>query len=207
MIWIRLFGSSIKSVKDLKGKKVGVTIGSTGHILLIKLLESAGLTTKNINVINLQPPDIKTSLASKNVDAAVTWEPFVSNTEIDGTAHQIADGKNLRLDTNLIIARNSFAQRYPDIVKRILKVYEKSQKWVQSNPDEAKNIVAQDIKMQKNVLDKAFPKENFDIKFTDTVTKSLIDTETILRKNKTIRKDVDINDLIDKSYLNGIGIN
>ncbi|MEA5008281.1 aliphatic sulfonate ABC transporter substrate-binding protein [Clostridium tyrobutyricum] len=200
-------GSSIKSVKDLKGKKVGVTIGSTGHILLIKLLESAGLTTKNINVINLQPPDIKTSLASKNVDAAVTWEPFVSNTEIDGTAHQIADGKNLRLDTNLIIARNSFAQRYPDIVKRILKVYEKSQKWVQSNPDEAKNIVAQDIKMQKNVLDKAFPKENFDIKFTDTVTKSLIDTDTILRKNKTIRKDVDINDLIDKSYLNGIGIN
>lgn len=198
--------SPINSVKDIKGEKVGVTVGSTAHILLIKFLESAGLTTNDINLVNLQPADIKTSLASKNIDAAVTWEPFVSNSIVDGTARSIADGKNLRIDSNLIIATSSFAKQYPDTVKRILKVYEKAQKWIQNNPDEAKQIVADDIKMQKNVLDVAFPRGDYNIKFTDEIINSVKETATVLRKNNTIRKDVDINDLIDESYLKSIGV-
>lgn len=197
--------SSIKEVKDIKGKKVGVTIGSTGHILLLRYLESAGLTTKDVSIVNLQPAEIKTSLASKNIDAAVTWEPYVSSIEVEGIGTQIADGTNLRFDTNLIIATNEFAQKYPDIVKRILKIYDKSENWVKSNQDAAIDLVAKDIKMNKEVLVKAFPKEIYDIRLTDKVTNAVSDTIKTLKNNNTIKTEVKVEDLIDNSYLKSIG--
>ncbi|MBC2582713.1 aliphatic sulfonate ABC transporter substrate-binding protein [Clostridium sp. DJ247] len=198
--------SNIKEPKDIKGKKVGVTVGSTGHTLLLKYLETSGLKQSDIKLVNLQPADIKTSLASKNIDAAVTWEPFVSAAEFEGSAHQIADGTNLKYDVNFIVVTNSFAKKYPDIVKRVLKIYDKSEKWVKANPDKAIELVSKDIGMKKEVLAKALPKENFDIRITDKITESASSTIKVLRANNTIRKDVNLNDLIDTSYLKDAGI-
>lgn len=199
-------GSDIKSPEDLKGKKVGFTVGSTGHRLLYLYLQSVGLTPKDIKEVNLQPADIKTALASKNIDAAVTWEPWISTVEFEGIGHQIADATNLKFNSNFIIVTNSFAKKYPEIVKRIVKIYERAEKWTNENPDKAVDLVAKDTGMKKEVLSKAMKKEHFDIRLTDEVIKSASDTIKTLRETNTIRKDVNINDLIDNSYLKSVGV-
>ena len=65
----------IKSVKDLKGKKVGVEIGFVGHLLLLNALEKAGLTEKDVELVNVPTNETPQVLASGDVDAIVAWQP------------------------------------------------------------------------------------------------------------------------------------
>lgn len=198
--------SNIKSAEDLKGKKVAVTVGSSAHILLNKYLEAAGLKERDIQLVNLKPTDIKTSFTSKVIDAAIVWEPYASSIEVENTAYKIADGTNLKYEVNLILANNSFAQENPDIVKRLLKVYEKAENWVKANPDETVDIISNELQLTKDVAAKGLAKEDFDITLNDEAVKSLTSTIETLRQNNTIRKDVEIDDLIDKTYLEAAGI-
>lgn len=200
-------GSNIKSAKDLKGKKVAVTVGSSAHMLLNRYLASAGLKQSDIQLVNLQPTDIKTSFTSKDIDAAIVWEPYASSIEAENTAYKIGDGTNFKYEVNLILVNNSFAKENPAIIKRLLKVYEKSEKWVKANPDKTADIISKELKLTKAVAAKGLAKEDLDITLNDEVVKSLTSTIKTLRQNKTIRKDVNINDLIDKTYLKSAGIN
>ena len=65
----------IKSIKDLKGKKVGVEVGLVGHLLLLKGLESVGLTEDDITLVNMPTDQAAQTLASGDVDAIVAWQP------------------------------------------------------------------------------------------------------------------------------------
>lgn len=68
-------GSGIKSIKDLKGKKVGVTFASTGDLYLRTILEKNGITTRDYKRINTRPPSLVSVLDTGGVDAIVAWEP------------------------------------------------------------------------------------------------------------------------------------
>ena len=68
--------SGINTVADLKGKKVGVTFGSTGDLWLLAALKEAGLEANDVDRINTRPPSLVSVLDTGGVDAIVGWEPF-----------------------------------------------------------------------------------------------------------------------------------
>lgn len=68
--------SGINSVADLKGKKVGVTFGSTGDLWLLQALKEVGLGRNDIDRINTRPPSLVSVIDTGGVDAIVAWEPF-----------------------------------------------------------------------------------------------------------------------------------
>ena len=70
--------NEIKTLADLKGKKVAFENGSPSHLLLSYLLDQQGLTTKDLVEVNLPAPDAGASFVSGSVEAAVTWEPWLS---------------------------------------------------------------------------------------------------------------------------------
>lgn len=72
--------SGVSKFEDLKGKKVGVTFGSTGDVYLIAALKRAGMTTNDINRINTRPPSLTSVVDTGGVDAIVAWEPFIVRT-------------------------------------------------------------------------------------------------------------------------------
>lgn len=198
--------SGVKSIADLKGKKVGVTIGSVGHQLLYILLDSAGLKPSDIQILNLQPADIKSSLASKSIDAAVTWDPIATQIVNDGIANLITDGEKYKLSVNVIIANSDFLKEHSDVAERLLKVLDKAQKWIDSNKDEALQIVSKDSGFSVDVLKPGFDKTDRSLKFTDEAIKSVKETSKYLYDNKVIKKELNVDDLIDKTYLNNAGI-
>ena len=198
--------SGVKSINDLKGKKVGVTIGSVGHQLLYILLDAAGLKSSDIEVLNLQPADIKSSLASKNIDAAVTWDPIATQIVNEGIAQLITDGEKYKLSANVIIANSDFLKQHGDVAERLIKVLDKTQKWIEENKQEALEIVSKDSGFSVDVLKPSFDKTDRNIKFSDEAIKSIKDTAKYLYDNKVIQKEVNVDDLIDKTYLNNAGI-
>lgn len=67
--------SGIKSIKDLKGKKIGVTFGTTGDLYLQEVLKRAGMSKTDLKRINVRPPSQVSTLDTGGVDAVVAWEP------------------------------------------------------------------------------------------------------------------------------------
>ncbi len=65
----------IESVKDLKGKKVGVEVGFVGHLLLLKALEANGMTEADVTLVNVPTHETPKAFASGDVDAIVAWQP------------------------------------------------------------------------------------------------------------------------------------
>ena len=159
--------SGIKNISDLKGKKVGVTIGSSGHQVLYKFIDSVGLKPTDLDIVNLQPADIKSALASNSIDAAVTWDPTATQIVNDGTANEIIDGENYKLIVNVIIGNSDFLKDHADIAERLLKVLDKAQKWIDENQQEALEIVSKDSGFSVDALKPAFDKTDKSIEFTD----------------------------------------
>lgn len=199
--------SGIKTIADLKGKKVGVTIGSTGHQLLYIYLESVNLKPSDIQQVNLQPGDIVSSLVSGNIDAAVTWEPYVTMTIAKGVTDQIADGVGYKKEVDVIIGNNSFLQQHPDASARILKVLDKAGKWIAQNKEEALKLVGEDAGIDPSILAPTFSKVVVDdIGLSDEDITSIKQSQEFLRKYEILKKDVDVDSLVDTQYLKLAGI-
>jgi sulfonate transport system substrate-binding protein len=199
-------GSDIKTPRDLKGKKVAITVGSVGHQLLYLYLKSVGLTVKDLQLVNLQPSDMKAALATRTIDAVVTWEPFISSFESDKVGVHVLDAKGIKNVVNVTLVTGSFAKEYPDVVRRILKIHARAEKWIRDNPKKTVELVTKETGFKADVLAEHIAKSNFDIRLTDAAIGSITDTAHFLRETNVIRKDVDIRDLIDTSYLKAIGV-
>lgn len=199
--------SDITSIEGLKGKKVGVTVGSTGQQLLYIYLESAGLKPSDIKLVNLQPGDIVSSITFRNIDAAVTWEPYITLTSSQGTTNQIADGTGYKTEIDVIIGRNEFLQKHPDIAQGILKAQDEAGKWITDNPDEALTLVAKDAGLDKSVLEPIFSKVNVDtVDLTEEDIKSIGESIDFSVKYDLISKAFKTEDFIDTQYLELAGL-
>jgi sulfonate transport system substrate-binding protein len=198
--------SDIRTIKDLKGKKVGVPVGTNLHKVFLYFLKYHGLTVNDIKLVNMDYVNIKTAIATKNVDAGVLIEPFVGAIELEGTGRVIDDATDIKPVYNLIIVSNEFAQKYPDIVARVLKVYAKAARWIAENPQKANELVAKDSGVKLEIVEKAVRSNRFDLRITDVTRQSVKETERFLRENNLIKRDVDVDELLEKKFLKAIGL-
>ena len=199
--------SDISSISDLKGKKVGVTVGSTGQQLLYIYLDSVGLEPSDIQQVNLQPGDIVSSITFRNIDAAVTWEPYITLTAQQGTTRQIADGTGYKNEVDVVIGRNAFLQQHPDIAVGILKAQDEAGKWITENPDEALTLVAEDAGLDRSVLQPIFSKVAVDdVSLTDEDIQSISDSIAFSVTYGLISTAFDAQDFIDVQYLQQAGL-
>jgi len=198
-------GKTLANIADLRGKKVGVTVGSVGHHFLFLLLQRAGLKPSDIQQVNLLPPDIKQALEQKNLDAAVTWDPWVSTLELDGTATKVVDAVGIKNNANAILVSGAFARDYPELVDRALRVLIRAAGFIAEHPDQAAALAAKATGYRLEVVAHSLPNFNYDIRLSDAVLASYEQTAAFLRESGVLRKDVSVKDLVDTSFLERIG--
>lgn len=193
--------SSIKSARELKGKRIATAKGSTAHELLALVLKEQGLGWNDVKVINLQPGDAVVALKSGDVDAASIWEPTVSEAELNGIGKILLDGTGYKLGLSLIIVNSDFAAKYPDLPVRYLKVIKRAAEWRQKNAGETVDILAKETRYSGEVLRSALPKIITDVRITDKTVADLKKTASQLRESEVLKKDADIDSLVDTQYL------
>ncbi len=131
--------SGIKSVADLKGKKVAYQRGTNGHLAAIKILEANGLTEKDIQVINLDSAGTVAALTSQDIDAAF-GDTALINLAANGNAKVIytTKGDDPRFGRNAgIIGREDFIDKHPEITQRIVDAFVKAAQWSSDEPNRA----------------------------------------------------------------------
>jgi sulfonate transport system substrate-binding protein len=144
--------TSINKIEDLKGKRVAVTRGTDPHIFLVRALQSAGLTEKDIVPVLLQHPDGKIALIRGDVDAWAGLDPMMAQAQVEDGARLFY--RNKAANTyGILNAGEDFLSKYPDLTKRVLGVYEDARKYCLSHYDDEKKVFMDVTKLPDAVAD------------------------------------------------------
>jgi sulfonate transport system substrate-binding protein len=156
--------SKISEVADLKGKRVAVTRGTDPHIFLVRALLDAGLSEKDITPVLLQHADGKTALIRGDVDAWAGLDPMMAQAEIEDGARLLF--RNPAANTwGILNVREPFLRDHPDVVRRVLAVYEEARKYSLANYDDLKKTFIAVTRLPDAVADKQL-KERTDLSFS-----------------------------------------
>ncbi|KMT22368.1 ABC transporter substrate-binding protein [Clostridium cylindrosporum] len=198
--------SPIKSIYDLKGKKIATTIGTVNHHLLSLYLEKAGIKQSEIQLINVKFADCLNAIETNNVDATVVSEPQLSLAQSKGVGKVIETGRGYKKVVGVIAASDDFTKEYPDITARILKVYDKARNLYLNGDEEAIKIAAAESLLPKDIILKLSKNSKKGLAITDDNIKEFKSTYNFLRKSKVLQKDVDIEKFYDRSFLIKAGL-
>ncbi|MBS0232348.1 MAG: ABC transporter substrate-binding protein [Proteobacteria bacterium] len=141
----------VDKITDLKGKKVALEIGSVSHFFFSKVLEKAGLTENDVNIVNMSAQDAGSAFVAKAIDVSVTWEPFASQGIASGGKALITSKDTPNLIIDVISARDDVLKARKDDVKRLLDAWYDALAFVDTNKDEAFAIMAKhsDVKVEE----------------------------------------------------------
>lgn len=156
--------SPIKTVSDLKGKKVTLNKGSNVHYLLVKALEKAGVAYSDIQPTFLAPADARAAFQSGQVDAWVIWDPFQASAEVDLDAEVLADGTDVVSNHQFYLAGKSFAADHGKAIEVVLAELEQINQWVKSDIKAAAEELAPPIGIPAPVLEKALSRQSYGLK-------------------------------------------
>ena len=145
-------GSSLRTLADLKGKKIALNKGSNVHYLLLKALEKAGVAYADIQPVFLPPADARAAFERGSVDAWAIWDPFLAAAEKQIGARVLADGKGLVANYQFYLASRTYAEKNPEILRIVLDEVAKVDDWGRNNPDEVATILSAQTGLSKDVV-------------------------------------------------------
>jgi taurine transport system substrate-binding protein len=139
---------SLKSIADLKGKKLATTFSSTSHYSLLSLLELEKINQNELTLLDMLPQDILAAWQRGNIDGAYTWEPVLANLEQDkgrvlATSGELAKRGHATL--TVAVVRDGFAQQYPETVKQYSGMLDKAVKVYRQDPQTAGKALATEL--------------------------------------------------------------
>ncbi|WP_457089444.1 aliphatic sulfonate ABC transporter substrate-binding protein [Microvirga sp. P5_D2] len=145
--------TGITKVEDLKGKRIAVTRGTDPHIFLVRALQDAKLTEKDVKLVLLQHPDGRTALERGDVDAWAGLDPLMAAAEVDSGAQLFF--RNAGANTwGVLNVSEAFAKDNPELVSRVLKAYEEARKYALANPAELKKTLVTYTKLAEPVIER-----------------------------------------------------
>ncbi|CAM3048254.1 sulfonate ABC transporter substrate-binding protein [Janthinobacterium lividum] len=145
-------GSGLRTLADLKGKKIALNKGSNVHYLLLKALEKAGVAYADIQPVFLPPADARAAFERGSVDAWAIWDPFLAAAEKQLGARVLADGKGLVANYQFYLASRTYAEKNPEILRIVLDEVAKVDDWGRNNPEEVATILAAQTGLSKDVV-------------------------------------------------------
>lgn len=135
--------SPIKSLSELKGKKIAVTKGAGSHYLLLAALKSAGVNFKEISPAYLTAADGRAAFVSNNVDAWVAWDPFLTIAQRQSGARVLSDGSGgLANYKRYYLASEKYAKAKNDVLKIFYQKLDETGRWVNAEPKAAAALLS-----------------------------------------------------------------
>lgn len=134
--------SSIRTLTDLKGKKIALQKGSSQHSLRIQAVAKGGLQWSDIQPIYLIPSEARAAFERKSVDAWVISDPFYAATELTIQPRILTTGTDLSNNNSFYLASRSFAIDHPDAVAALFEELSRADQFVQQHRPQAIKLIA-----------------------------------------------------------------
>ena len=134
--------SPIRSLVELKGKKIALQKGSSSHYLLVRAVDKAGLKWNDIQPIYLAPADARAAFERKSVDAWAIWDPFYAAIELAIKPRVLVTGRDLSSNNSFYLASRPFATQYAPALAALLEELTRADALVQGHRAEAIKLVS-----------------------------------------------------------------
>ncbi len=201
--------SPIKTVADLKGQRVAVTRGTDPHIFLVRALAEAGLSEKDVKLVLLQHPDGRTALERGDVIAWAGLDPMMAAAEVESHA-RLFYRKPEANTWGVLNVREEFAAANPEIVRKVLTVYEAARKWAVSHPKELTAMMVAATKLSGAVIARQLERTDLSSGMIGPAqAKTIIEAGKALQAAGVLNPALDMtavtDGMIDSSYARAIG--
>ncbi|MHC5733343.1 aliphatic sulfonate ABC transporter substrate-binding protein [Nostoc sp.] len=197
--------SPIKTLSDLKGKKVAFAKGSGQHYIIVRALEKVGLKFSDIKPLYLTPAEALPAFERGDIDAWLIWDPYTAEAERKLRTRLLADNSTVFGDKaplespSFYYAAPDFVRDHPDILKTILQELEKAGSWSRENYHDSAKLLSKlykiDLKTMEIVEERGGQRQVLPV--TDEVLSGLQRMADTFYKLKIIPKKIDVK---DKNY-------
>ncbi len=159
--------SPLKSVADLKGKKVAFNKGANVHYLVVKTLEKAGLQYSDITPVYLAPADARAAFERGAVDAWAIWDPFQAAAEAATDAKTLTDGTDTVANHQFYLSSQKFLESDPRIVDAILAGLREVDEWARTDIHAVAEQLSPSVGLPVPVLEVALKRQSYGIQPID----------------------------------------
>jgi len=162
--------SPIRTLAQLKGKKVAFAKGAGAHYLLVAALRTAGLTLADIEPAYLSPADGRAAFENGSVAAWVIWDPFLAAVQRQSGARVLRDGQGLSEYRRFYMASTAYAKRRNDVLSAVFVELRGAGKWIKANPAEAAQWYAPVIGLDAATVEAANARRSYAVQALDVAS-------------------------------------
>lgn len=202
----------VNSLKELKGKKIGVMLGTASEALYKSILREYELDANAFTVINMAPTDMTTAFVRGDVDAIVLWEPAASSARDLGKGKVLISGtydfRGKNRVSNRIYGDHAMLFTNEETLKNrekeaaaVIRAIQKASKFIETNRDEAINILADQYKISPKKIGEILEMNNYSLEINDELVSDLNTLSEFLLTSKRISVHNDPMEMIDTSLL------
>ena len=155
--------SSIRSVADLKGRKVALNKGSNVHYLLVRLLEKHGLKYADVQPVVLPPADARAAFEKGSVDAWAIWDPFLAAVEKQTGARVLADGRGVVNNYAYYLGERGYVEKNPRVIEALFADTQEQARWLKANTKQAAAIIAPLQGLETDVVETSLKRYQFGV--------------------------------------------
>jgi len=191
--------SPIKTLADLKGKRVAFGKGSSAHNLLVVALEKAGLAWGDIPPAPLAPADATAAFLKGAVDAWSIWDPYLALAELKENARVIAFDKDVHKPNAFYIAGSDFVDKHPTLVAKLNSVFASEGKWADGHHEEVAKAQSEATGVDIEAVKRFVARSNYRVvPLDEEVIKSQQAIADRFTRLGLIPKSVNVSDIIWK---------
>lgn len=192
--------SPITEISGLKGKKIGIVIGSIAQDFLNAVLENAGLTMSDVELINLGVSELETALITGQVDAVAMWNPTMLKICSDGAGVLLADGTGVYAGENVIVANKEYTSQNPEIVKIFMEQYQRAVDELKSDFAGYAVEYSDVVGLPEDLLIQTWENSNFPVSLTAKDQSELEKTAKFLYEQGLINTEVKMENYLDFTF-------
>lgn len=192
--------SSITAVEELKGKKIGIVIGSIAQDFLNSMLVNAGITMDDVELVNLGVSELETTLVTGQVDAVAMWNPTMLKICADGAGVLLADGTGVYAGENVIVANQEYTAQNPEITKIFMEQYRRGVEELKSDFEGYAEEYADVTGLTEELLLQTWETTNFPVSITEKDQGELERTAKFLYEQGLVNVEVNMGDYLDFTF-------
>lgn len=142
--------SPIKSLADLKGKKIAATKGTDPYLFLLRSLNTAGLGKGDVEIVHLQHPDGRVALERGDVDAWSGLDPHLAASQLQAGSRLLY--RNVEFNSyGVLNVSDKFLKEQPQLIGKVIAAYEEARQWTLAHPQQTAELLAREAKLPLEV--------------------------------------------------------
>ena len=196
----------INTAADLKGKKIGTPIGTTGQFFTETFLIYNTVSFSDVEIVDVAPSDLPSALNKGEVEAIVIWEPHGSN------ARELLGDKAIRLPSsdvykttfNFLVIKD-FAEENPEVLKKFLRAIDKATMFIKNNKKESQDVVTKRLNLEKEAVALHWDEFVFEISLNQSLLIALEDEARWAIKNN-LTSATKIPNYLDYIYIDALEV-